>query len=131
MGALRCLLDTHALLWWLWDDPQLSPLSRQIIAEPGNEILVSAVSAWEITTKHRLGRLGGVEPLLVDMAGWIRRAGFAELPIGISHALRAGSWVLDHRDPFDRMLAAQSVIEDVPLVTRDPAFEGFGIRTVW
>lgn len=128
---MRHLLDTHALLWWLWDDPQLSPRSRQIIAEPSNEILVSGVSAWEIATKHRLGRLGGVEPLLVDMAEWVRRAGFVALPVGISHAQRAGSWVLDHRDPFDRMLAAQSAIEDVPLITRDPVFAAFGIHTVW
>lgn len=131
MGELRFLLDTHALLWWLFDDARLSSPAREILTDPSNGILVSSATAWEIATKHRLGMLGGVDTLVTDMAAWIRLAGFSELPVLIPHAQKAGSWPQAHRDPFDRMLAAQSVLEDLPLVTRDPAFESFGIRPVW
>lgn len=128
---MRFLLDTHALLWWLFDDPQLSTTARDVIADPANEILVSGASAWEMSTKHRLGKLDGASALVGDIPAWIARAGFAELMVSLAHGQRAGSWPLPHRDPFDRMLAAQSAIEDVPLVTKDPAFAGFGIRTIW
>jgi PIN domain nuclease of toxin-antitoxin system len=131
VGRLRFLLDTHALLWWMFDDPQLSESARGILADPSNEILVSSATAWEIATKHRLGKLRGVEPLVIDMAGWVRRAGFFELAVSIPHAQKAGSWPHAHRDPFDRMLAAQSALEDVPLLTQDPALKSFGVRVVW
>ena len=131
MGELRLLLDTHALLWWLFDSPQLSPRVRGELADPSNKILVSAATVWEITTKHRLGKLGGVDALVDDMAGWVLRAGFTELPVSLRHGQAAGSWPHAHRDPFDRMLAAQSAIEGLPLVTQDPAFEEFGLELVW
>jgi PIN domain nuclease of toxin-antitoxin system len=128
---MRFLLDTHALLWWLFDDPGLSVNARDIIADSENTILVSSASAWEIATKHRLGRLPAARELVRDVAGWVERAGLTHLAITIQHAQRAGSWAQTHRDPFDRMLAAQSAIEDVPLITRDPAFGPFGVRLVW
>lgn len=128
---MRFLLDTHALLWWLFDDPGLSRNAREIISDSDNAILVSSASAWEIATKHRLGRLPAAGELVRDVAGWVERAGLTELPISLLHAQRAGSWTQSHRDPFDRMLAAQSAIEDVALVTRDPVFAAFGIRLVW
>lgn len=128
---MRFLLDTHALLWWLFDDPGLSEASREIIADPDNRILVSSASAWEITTKVRLGRLDGARELARDVATWVERAGFAELAVRIPHAQRAGSWPQAHRDPFDRMLAAQSALEDLPLISRDEALKSFGIRLVW
>jgi PIN domain nuclease of toxin-antitoxin system len=131
VGGLRFLLDTHALLWWLFDDPRLSRRVREILSDPANEILVSSASAWEIATKFRLGALSGVEPLVTDMAAWVRRAGFSELAVQIPHGQKAGGWPQEHRDPFDRMLAAQSALEDIPLVTRDPVFPSFGIRVVW
>ena len=125
------LLDTHALLWWLFDDPQLSATVREIVADPANDILVSAASAWEISTKHRLGKLPAADKLVKDMSAWFRRAGFSELPVRIPHAQQAGSWPQPHRDPFDRMLAAQSALEDAPLLTRDDQLASFGIRVVW
>ncbi len=128
---MRFLLDTHTLLWWLFDDPGLSSNARDIIADSENGIVVSSASAWEIATKHRLGRLPAATELVRDVAGWVERAGLTELPITIPHAQRAGSWTQSHRDPFDRMLAAQSAVEDLPLITRDPAFAAFGIRLVW
>jgi PIN domain nuclease of toxin-antitoxin system len=128
---MRFLLDTHTLLWWLFDDPRLSPTVREIVADAGNEIAVSSASAWEISSKHRLGKLPAAKQLVQDISGWVERAGFAELPVTIRHAQRAGSWPQAHRDPFDRMLAAQCALEELPLISRDPALEAFGIRLVW
>jgi PIN domain nuclease of toxin-antitoxin system len=126
------LLDTHAFLWWLFDDPKLPATVRGFLADPANRVLVSSASAWEIATKHRLGRLSSAGGALVqDIPGWIARAGFHELVVTVAHAQRAGSAPQRHRDPFDRMLAAQGAIEDVPLVTSDPAFAAFGVKVIW
>ena len=125
------LLDTHALLWWLFDDPKLSPPVRGILADPSNEVFVSAVSAWEIATKHRLGRLNAASVLVQDIAGWVERAGFTELPVSLAHAQRAGSWPQPHRDPFDRMLAAQSVLNGLRLISCDKTLEIFGLDLLW
>ena len=132
MGPLmRCLLDTHTLLWWLFDDPRLSNTVRGILMDRSDDVFVSSATAWEISTKHRLGRLDSAAPLVQDMRGWIARAGFSELEITIAHAQRAGNWPQPHRDPFDRMLAAQSVLEELPIMSRDPAFPQFGVVPVW
>ena len=131
MGEVRYLLDTHALLWWLFDSRELSPTARALIADPQNELLVSSASAWEIATKHRLGRLKAAEVLVIDMAGWFQRAGFGELPITVAHAQRAGTFAQAHRDPFDRMLAAQSLLEGLPLISRDEALRAFGVSLVF
>ncbi|HSF20336.1 MAG TPA: type II toxin-antitoxin system VapC family toxin [Vicinamibacteria bacterium] len=128
---MRFLLDTHALLWWLYDDPRLSERARGIVRDPANEILVSGASGWEISTKYRLGKLPGASELVRDIEGWVRRAGFRELPVTIAHGQRAGSWPQAHRDPFDRMLAAQCALEEIPLIGRDPELKDFGIRLVW
>lgn len=128
---MRYLLDTHALLWWLFDDPRLPDRVRGLLAEPAHEVLVSSASAWEIATKHRLGRLPEAEVLVTDIAGWVRQAGFGPLPVTIEHTQRAGTFSQPHRDPFDRMLAAQSLIEKVPLVSRDPDLSPFGVDLVW
>ncbi|MCP4677096.1 MAG: type II toxin-antitoxin system VapC family toxin [Deltaproteobacteria bacterium] len=128
---MRYLLDTHALLWWIFDDPKLPSAVRQIVADPNNDILVSSASAWEIATKHRLGKLDAAKVLVRDISGWVSKAGFSELPVTIAHAQRAGSWLQAHRDPFDRMLAAQSAIEEVPLMTADRAIHLFGVQIAW
>ena len=125
------LLDTHVLLWWLFNDRRLSDTARALIADPSATIIVSSASAWEISTKYRLGKLPSAAEFLRDMSLWIRRAGFRELPVTVAHVQRAGSWPQPHRDPFDRMLAAQSVIEQLPIVTHDPAFATFAIQIVW
>lgn len=125
------LVDTHALLWWLFDDRRLSRRARAVLREPQNQIRVSSASAWEIATKYRLGRLGSAKPLVDDFAGWLTKAGFSELPISSAHAVRAGSWDVTHRDPFDRLLAAQSSMEELRLISRDPAFADFGLEPVW
>ncbi len=128
---MRLLLDTHALLWWLFDDPKLPSSPRELLADPDNDVIVSSASAWEICTKHRIGKLPAASQLIRDVAGWVKRAGFSELPVTIRHAQRAGTWPQPHRDPFDRMLAAQSILEDVPIVSRDKALAAFGVQLIW
>ena len=131
MGEVAILLDTHALLWWLFDDRRLPRRVRGLLRDRSRQVLVSSASAWEIATKHRLGRLASATPLVVDFGGWMQKAGFIELPVSWAHASRAGSWKVAHRDPFDRMLAAQSIQEDLRLVSRDPVFADFGLDPFW
>ena len=131
MGALSYLLDTHALLWWLFDDRGLSRKVRALLKDPDHRIVVSSASEREIAPKHRLGRLDSATPLVRDFSAWISKAGFEELAISSAHAVLAGAWGVSHKDPFDRMLAAQSRVERLPLITRDGAFADFGVDTLW
>lgn len=128
---MKLLLDTHALLWWFTDDARLSESARQAIADEANEIFVSAASAWEIATKQRIGKLDDVPEAASRFGELVAADGFVHLPVTYLHALRAGAYDVTHRDPFDRMLAAQSELESLTLVTRDPAFAAFGCHTLW
>lgn len=128
---VRYLLDTHAFLWWLTDDPQLSPVARKVIADESKVILVSAASAWEIATKYRLGKLPMAEGAIARFNELVEADGFEHLPVTYLHALKAGTYDVDHRDPFDRMLAAQSALELAPLISCDPAFAAFGSKVIW
>lgn len=118
----RYLIDTHVLLWWLYDDAKLCEISRRIIANKNHEILVSSATAWEIATKYRIGKLPEAKPLLDNYRGALKRLGFLELAINTDHALTAGSLMIEHCDPFDRMLMAQAKLENLPIITYDPAF---------
>ena len=104
---------------------------REISADEGNAILVSAATAWEIATKTRIGKLPGAEDVAADIAGCITRQRFESLDITVLHAQRAGRLPGDHRDPFDRMLAAQAQIEDLPIVSNDAVFDQFSVRRIW
>lgn len=128
---MRLLLDTHVLLWWFTNDPQLSPGARNAIANEDNVVLVSAASAWEIATKHRLGKLPIGAETLRRFDELVSVDGFTHLPMNFLQAIRAGSYPMSHRDPFDRMLAAQAELEGVPLVTADPAFKAFPVQLLW
>ncbi len=128
---MKLLLDTHALIWWWTDDPQLPASARALIADEALPVFVSAASAWEMATKHRLGRLGSVSAALPRFNALVQADGFGHLPITWQHALKAGGHAAEHRDPFDRMLAAQADLEGLTLVTRDEAFAQFGTRTAW
>jgi PIN domain nuclease of toxin-antitoxin system len=129
---MRLLLDTHALIWALTDPGRLSITAANLIRDVRNIVLVSAASAWEIATKHRLGRLPGAGPLMAAYATHLSILGAEELPIRSAHALRAGSFGIDHRDPFDRILAAQAMLEAARLVTNDAAFAAFpDLEIVW
>jgi PIN domain nuclease of toxin-antitoxin system len=128
---VRALLDTHALLWWLSDDPSLSKPARKFIAETRNTALVSAASAWEIATKVRLGKLSTAAELAADFVGYVEREGFELLAISPDHAIRAGLLPGPHKDPFDRMLIAQAQAEGVPIVTNELIFDAYGVRRIW
>ncbi|MBW7925440.1 MAG: type II toxin-antitoxin system VapC family toxin [Burkholderiaceae bacterium] len=128
---MQALLDTHTLIWWLTDDARLSAVARRLIADPVNEVLVSAASAWEISTKHRIGKLSGFDDLVARYAEILDGQRFVALEIDHHHALRAGSYRVSNRDPFDRMLAAQSELLSVPLLTNDEALRAFPCRTLW
>jgi PIN domain nuclease of toxin-antitoxin system len=125
------LLDTHALLWWWTDDSRLSSAARQAIVDEGNQVMVSAASAWEIATKFRLGKLPHAAQALDRFNELVAADGFEHLPISYLHSLKAGSYASEHRDPFDRMLAAQTDLEKAVLVTLDPVFAGFQCRVLW
>lgn len=113
---MEILLDTHALLWWLGDDPILSAHSRKLIGDPGNRLLVSAATAWEIAIKQALGKLR----LDADLEGEIREQGFEMLPVTFAHARELAELPSIHRDPFDRVLVAQARVENLALLTDDP-----------
>ena len=127
MGAL---LDTHALIWWAEGDRRVTPRVRALLTAPG-EVYVSAATAWEIATKLRIGKLELHGTLIGDFLAAIDAFGFRPLPISLQHGYAAGQIASTHRDPFDRMLAAQSLAEDLPLVSADPAFAALGVATYW
>lgn len=128
---MRLLLDTHALLWWLFDDERLGAGARAAIAEPANAVFVSAASAWEIATKHRLGKLPEAGDVPTELERYLREARFAALPVDLPHALAAGALPGPHRDPFDRVLIAQALAEKLVVVTRDEVFREYGAKVLW
>jgi PIN domain nuclease of toxin-antitoxin system len=128
---VRLLLDTHALLWWLAGDPALTETAKAAIADDTNDIQISAASAWEITTKHRIGKLPRAAPVVADLAGLLADQGFTPLPITLAHAQMAGSLPGPHRDPFDRMLIAQSLLDAFVLVSNEQLFDLYGVVRLW
>ncbi len=128
---MRYLIDTHVLLWAAKDDPQLSRLANAILVDETETIFVSAVSGYEIASKFRLGKLPQAAVMTQDFEGWVRRLGFILLPLTTAHAVRAGLFEGEHRDPFDRLLAAQAEGEGLVLLSSDEKLDGFGVRRVW
>ena len=120
---MHLLLDTHTLLWWLEGDPTLSTRALEAIGSPHAEVVVSPASIWEASIKRALGRLRAP----ADLVRWVRAEGFRELPIQMEHAELAGALPPHHADPFDRILIAQAQLESLTIVTRDPAFEAYGV----
>ncbi len=128
---MQALLDTHAFLWWVADSRRLSETAHRAISDEANEVLVSAASAWEITTKHRLGKLPGADLIAVDVTGAIANQGFGELAITVEAAARAGALPGTHRDPFDRMLIAQALARNLVLISIEPLFDRYGVHRLW
>lgn len=128
---MRILLDTHALLWWINNDPQLSEKAQTLIGDVSNEILVSAVSGWEIAIKAQIGKLTVATNLEQFVTEQVTRNYFTVLPIKLPHALHIHTLPLYHRDPFDRMLIAQSQIEKIPILTIDALIMQYDIETIW
>ena len=127
---MKLLLDTHALLWWLEESPRLGFDTRREIASPRNEVLISAVCAWEIAIKVGLGRLDLGEPPEICLPREIERNGFRALPVEISHGCAVRSLPDHHRDPFDRLLVAQALCEGLTLVTADPLISRYSVTTL-
>ena len=125
------LLDTHALLWWLAEPERLSKRAHAAIATPTRQVFVSAASGWELATKVRLGKLDFPNQLLVDLADVLKTQGFDVLTIQFRHGLQAGAYPQAHRDPFDRLLAAQAELEQLTLVSLDPALAAFPCELLW
>ena len=128
---MKILLDTHAFLWWVLDDPKLPASARGLVADEENTILFSVASAWEMSIKVGLGRLTFPQPAAPFVSEQIRINGFQLLPISLTHSFHTAELPHHHRDPFDRMLIAQSRVEQVPILSRDSAFEDYDVTVLW
>lgn len=124
---MRLLLDTHAFLWWMEASPALSTTARAAIADPANEVLISIASLWELTIKQALGKLS----FPADPETVVRNEGFTVLAISFAHLRRLGVLPALHRDPFDRMLIVQAMLEGTPLITNDRALARYGTPVLW
>ncbi len=128
---MRYLLDTHTFLWWIVDDPRLSRRAAEAIWDPASEVSFSAASARKITIKAQLGRITFEEDPLALIPRQIAANGFAHLPVRCEHALRVSRLPLLRRDAFDRMLVAQAQVEDLALITADPAIGQYRVGVLW
>jgi PIN domain nuclease of toxin-antitoxin system len=128
---VKVLLDTCTLLWATLSPGTLSRAAAAVIADERNEIAVSAATAWEIATKVRMGRLPGAERLEREFLQAMEDAGYSLLGIDAASALRAGRLPSDHKDPFNRMIAAQALAGDIPVISLDAQLDSFGIRRIW
>lgn len=128
--CVRVLIDTHVLIWWLDGGHRLSSQVRNLFRDPDTTILVSAASAWEIAIKSAAGKMDA-GPLIDGFENEIEQEGFVELPILARHAVRAGLLSGPNKDPFDRMLAAQALTENAPLISRHTHFDSYAVRRMW
>lgn len=128
---MRVLLDTHAFLWAVLEPEKLSRKARKLLQDPETEIVLSSVSALEIATKYRLGRLSQAQSVVQGYEKAVNGLQAVELGVSRAHAMKAGLWEMAHRDPFDRLLAAQAHLEGLPLLTNDRALAQFPIQTLW
>ena len=128
---MRLLLDTHTFLWWVEDAPELSKKARQAVANPGNECFLSLVSCWEMAIKLSLGKLklaGVIERFIPEQ---LAANGFRQLEIEFRHVARVAALPFHHRDPFDRLLAAQAKEEKLAIVSADTVFRKYGVKCIW
>ncbi len=128
---MKAILDTHAFLWWLLADERLSAISRSVIEQPENDILVSAITGYEIASKATRGRLVLPGSPSAFVGSRVSSEGFAPLAVSLEHAVRAGILPDIHRDPFDRILIAQAQVEGLPILTADPLIAQYDVETIW
>ncbi len=124
---MRLLVDTHVLLWWRDDSPQLSPRARREIADSKNEVCVSVVTLWEIVLKRSAGRLNFPD----DLEQVLQEDSFTLMPIGFQHLRTIERLPFLHKDPFDRMMIGQALAEGIPIATGDRIFAAYGVQIVW
>lgn len=127
----RLLLDTHVLLWWSAEPEKLPSTVHDAMREHRDRTFVSAVSAYEIALKHRIGKLPNVEGLIAELSHSLVEDGFQQMPVSCRHAIVAGGLDLRHKDPFDRLLIAQALVEKVTLVSKEDLFDSFGVDRLW
>jgi PIN domain nuclease of toxin-antitoxin system len=125
------LLDTHTALWFFWDDPLLSPTAKALIEDPNNRKLFSIASCWEIAIKAGLGKLQLGAPSRAFLNKEIARNNFEVLAITLDHATMVEGLAAHHKDPFDRLLIAQGMLEAIPIVSADAVFDQYGIQRFW
>lgn len=128
---MRVLLDTHAFLWWIGDDPRLSERAREVLSDGDNDLVFSAASGWEIAIKARLGRLHVPGDLNTYLVRQLTENYTSVLPVHLSHALRVHTLPEHHRDPFDHLLIAQAIVEEIPLLSADPRIARYPVEVVW
>lgn len=129
---MKLLLDTHTYIWWaLGDSKRVSMRARKAVEARAATIYISAVSAYEMTYKHRTGDLPKIGPLLLRLDDDIAERGFLTLPVSFEHGRRAGELADEHGDPFDRLLAAQAIVEDMAIVSNDEKLSALGAKRVW
>jgi PIN domain nuclease of toxin-antitoxin system len=128
---MKILLDTHAFLWALIEPDKLSSTALRLLEDDSTDVMVSAASAWEIATRFRLGKLPGAKRVVAGYDEAMHGLQASQLAMTSDHALKAASWTVEHRDPFDRMLAAQSALEKLALISCDPAMKQFDIEVIW
>lgn len=128
---MRVLIDTHVFLWWVEGDRALSAKAREALSDPENECLLSLASIWELAIKAGLGKLRLALPVRRYVTEHVAANGFRLLEIGLTHIGRLEALALHHRDPFDRLLAAQSLEEKLPLVTADRVFRKYNVKRIW
>lgn len=127
---MNLLIDTHVLIWWFEGSPALSKRASSMMGNPNNVVLISAVVGWELAIKVTAGKFH-TPALVQDLDGIVQREGFAELPISLDHAVRAGLLPMHHRDPFDRLLIAQAHALNAPILSADGALDHYGVQRVW
>jgi len=128
---VKYLLDTHVFLWWIQDDQKLSPRARGVLSDGGNDILLSVASLWEIVIKVQIGKLSVPQPADRYLGRQLQTNAISTLPVEAAHALRLLKLPNHHKDPFDRLLVAQSQAENLPIVTADPAVKKYPVKTIW
>ncbi len=128
---MRLLLDTHAFLWFVTNDPNLSEAALEFVAEPANEVLVSPASCWEIAIKVSLGKYRLTAPFETFFREGIEENAMTVLPIEIRHAAVLSCLPMHHKDPFDRMMISQAIAERIPIVSRDASLDAYGVRRLW
>jgi len=128
---MKLLLDTHAVLWFWWDDARLAGHARRLIADATNEKLVSLATPWEVAIKVSLGKLDVGEPFTGFFPTFMSRSSFEWLPMRQQHFDQVVTLPFHHRDPFDRMLVSQALCDDITLVSRERVFDTYGVRRAW
>lgn len=128
---MRLLLDTHTFIWWMTNDRALPASAREMIGREDNDIFLSAATAWEMAIKHKIGKLPIVAGFIADVPGAMEAEGFVELPVSVVHGQMAGALDGHHKDPFDRMLIAQALCEELTLVSNETRFDTYGVTRLW